>query len=138
MATLAVFARRIDAIGKGIAKNAHEKVIAATIFAMRNLALRTPVDTGRARANWLVGINRPRREVKNKGALVGTVAAGQAAAAASKAGDTVYISNNLPYINRLNDGWSGQAPPGFVEASVRDAILAARRIKIVRSPGGKG
>ncbi|HEX2242748.1 MAG TPA: hypothetical protein VHK27_05760 [Gammaproteobacteria bacterium] len=33
----------------------------------------------------------------------------------------LHIQNNVPYIERLNDGWSSQAPAGFVEK----AALAA-------------
>ena len=36
-----------------------------------------------------------------------------------KAGDTVYISNNLEYIQALNEGHSQQAPAGFVEKAVQ-------------------
>ena len=38
-----------------------------------------------------------------------------------KLDDTVYISNNLPYIQRLNDGYSQQAPENFVESAVQVA-----------------
>lgn len=36
-----------------------------------------------------------------------------------KLADTIYISNALPYIRRLNDGWSTQAPAGFIDAAVQ-------------------
>lgn len=37
-----------------------------------------------------------------------------------KAGDTIYLTNNLPYAERLeNEGWSDQAPDGMVGVTVR-------------------
>jgi hypothetical protein len=35
----------------------------------------------------------------------------------------MHITNNLPYIVRLNQGYSAQAPAGYVE----QGVLAARR-----------
>lgn len=35
-----------------------------------------------------------------------------------KAGDTLYLANSTPYIKRLNEGWSKQAPARFVEMTV--------------------
>lgn len=32
--------------------------------------------------------------------------------------EALHIQNAVPYIERLNDGWSSQAPAGFVEKSV--------------------
>ncbi len=37
------------------------------------------------------------------------------------AGKEIFISNNVPYIGRLNNGHSAQAPSGFVEMAVRRA-----------------
>ena len=33
-----------------------------------------------------------------------------------------FISNNVPYIRRLNDGHSKQAPVGFIQRAVRKAV----------------
>lgn len=42
--------------------------------------------------------------------------------AAYKLSDTIYISNNLPYIRPLNDGHSTQAPAGFVDAAIQRGV----------------
>jgi len=34
-------------------------------------------------------------------------------------GDIVYLANNLPYAQRLEDGWSQQAPEGMVKLTVQ-------------------
>jgi hypothetical protein len=36
-----------------------------------------------------------------------------------------YIVNGLPYGERLNSGWSTQAPAGFVELSIAEAKNAS-------------
>ena len=35
-----------------------------------------------------------------------------------KKDNVAYITNNVPYINKLNDGHSSQAPAHFVEAAI--------------------
>jgi hypothetical protein len=39
---------------------------------------------------------------------------------------TITVSNNLPYIEKLNDGYSLQAPKKFVEIEI-DRVANARR-----------
>ncbi len=39
-------------------------------------------------------------------------------AAQAKAGDVIYLANSLPYIRRLEYGWSKQAPAGMVRGTV--------------------
>jgi hypothetical protein len=84
----------------------------------------TPVKTGRARSNWLPSINTPRNdtvEIGQKPEMV-SVAAGY------KLDDTIFIANNLPYIERLNNGWSGQQPtPSWVEATVLKYKISMKR-----------
>lgn len=88
------------------------------------LVLATPVDTGRARANWTPTIGTPSTEYK-KGSYdkSGSNAISEATnlTKSLKPGDDFYISNNAPYIGALNDGHSKQAPAGFVEKAVQVA-----------------
>lgn len=91
----------------------------------------TPVDTGRARGNWIVSLNRanPNRDINpigQSGAPQGSAQAilqGTQTISAAPAFGKIFIQNNLPYINRLNDGWSDQAPRKFVE-TVIDRVMA--------------
>lgn len=87
----------------------------------------TPVDTGWARANWVPSIGPGHSGVIGSPDAVSTGAqqAGLATVATSKqairiAG--VSISNNVPYIVRLNEGSSKQAPRGFVQRAIRKAV----------------
>ena len=83
------------------------------------VVLDTPVDTGRARGNWYPTINAPSKELTNDkkrysktgGAVVGKI---NETINTAQLGDTVWLTNNLPYINRLEDGYSQKAPEGMV------------------------
>ncbi len=54
-----------------------------------------------------------------------TINQARAVLATKKPGQKIYITNNLPYIRRLNDGYSKQAPAGFVER----AVLIGRKMR---------
>lgn len=102
---------------------------AVAIKVNQTLITSTPVDTGRARANWLVGLQNPvtskKQESYDKEGL-GTIASNNAVINSNKKAYTdIYISNNLEYIDALNNGHSAQAPAGFVEK----AVQAARQIE---------
>jgi hypothetical protein len=114
---------------------AEREIAAAVAEASRGLALavlegvvaRTPVKTGRARANWQAGLERPPDGVLEKTDMDGrtTVDRGRAAIARARPFETIWIVNNLPYIGALEQGSSRQAPRGMVAATL--AALAARR-----------
>lgn len=93
---------------------------AVVIEILSGVVLRTPVDTGRARANWLVTIGSPAKYSSldtDKGGF-STIHKGESVRL-GKMGETVFITNNLPYIEPLNDGHSGQADRGFIETEVQ-------------------
>lgn len=99
----------------------------------RRLVLETPRDTGSAKASWLVAYGQPSNAiVDNTGKDVGTAAAqaiekGALEASKFKAGDTLYITNNQPYIERLNEGWSEQAPSRYVDQIIEEEVARADR-----------
>ncbi|MAM60861.1 HK97 gp10 family phage protein [uncultured Maritimibacter sp.] len=92
--------------------------------------MRSPVDTGRFRGNWQVGIgNVPAGTLDlNDGSGTATVNRATAEAMGVKAGDTISLVNNLPYGPRLEDGWSGQAPAGMVGLTVQEFQAVVRKI----------
>jgi hypothetical protein len=102
---------------------------------LTGIVLRTPVDTGRARSNWHVSIEAPvldQREPYSPGAGLGAgeranaqaaISAGTAVIGRAPAFGMIFISNGLPYINRLEHGWSGQAPAGMVRVTL-DQVAA--------------
>lgn len=91
----------------------------ATFEVFRMVVLRTPVDTGRARANWNVSFGAP-----NYATSVITDQ-GRGVAEAAKVlrlpvGGVTWISNGLPYIRQLEHGHSKQAPQGMVRLSAME------------------
>lgn len=107
-----------------------ERVVRVIVVnAVAELREATPVDTGWARANWVpqvgVPVFRPYGAYPGKGGTAqdGFSERGLAQVAIWRFGHgPVYIVNNVPYIERLNDGSSRQAPAGFVQISIERAI----------------
>jgi hypothetical protein len=83
------------------------------------VARRSPVDTGRFRANWNVSLSSPDTTVTfntNQGRITAEVGK----AASFQSGSVVYMVNALPYARRLEYGWSKQAPQGMVRLTVQE------------------
>lgn len=122
---MAKLAKRVEAAPPKVVKQASLQILT-------NITLATPVDTGRARSNWIVSINRPsqliRPEILTAGASVN---AGASQIKQAVAGKSVWIQNNLPYINRLNGGWSQRAPAGFVERAIKAALSSLKNAGIL-------
>jgi hypothetical protein len=81
----------------------------------------TPVDTGRARGNWIPSIGSPSSAVNEElyshtGAS--TVAVLDGVVASAVLGDIIWMANNLDYIGELEQGSSRQAPQGMVTVNV--------------------
>jgi len=99
----------------------------------------TPVDTGRARSNWLVSNGAPtidEIEPYFPGDKLGigetdnaeeAINHGKEIIAQHPSGEVISISNSVPYIERLNDGWSKQAPALFVELAIQEGIVSLDR-----------
>lgn len=80
----------------------------------------SPVDTGRFKGNWNIAYGSPDLTVTTSLDPSGSEAKSKAlAAAASYAGQSVYITNNLPYAIPLEYGHSqAKAPNGMVRVTV--------------------
>tara|TARA_B100000686_G_C16738759_1_gene945276 strand:+ start:1415 stop:1825 length:411 start_codon:yes stop_codon:yes gene_type:complete len=115
---------------KQLEKAYKEKVEGRASDAMRQYAAdafgqiiqNTPVDKGRAKNNWNISLNSVDPSITDA-ANPNRAGTNEAISATLnlKLNDTVFISNNLPYIQRLNDGYSLQAPENFVESAVQVA-----------------
>jgi hypothetical protein len=94
------------------------KRVGADLFS--RIVRKTPVDTGRARGSWTMATNQAIRSVLPP-APEGTVYPAPAVPLVAVApGDSVVISNNLPYIGELEDGHSKKAPSGMVKLSIEE------------------
>ena len=132
------FGDKIKRVAVNVPKNADEIVRKVALAADQTITMATPVDTGRARANWQVGIGAaPAGTVESSGGGAG--AAGYAIGAATNVVTTykgqpggIWLVNNLPYIQRLNEGWSAQAPAKFVEQAIDVAVNSIRDSKVIK------
>jgi hypothetical protein len=137
------FVKRIAIRVKQVQDNTAKIVRKAALAIDQTLVLATPVNTGRARSNWLVSINVPNNDAISpySAGVAGSTGSQNAQAAIAqgtqvigsyKPGDTaIFITNNLPYISALNDGSSKQAPAHFIEQSIQTAVKAVNGAKLL-------
>lgn len=98
----------------------NEQISFLCLDLLKGCVLGTPVDTGRALGNWQASVNNSIDSATNDTDKIGliTIAAGENAARAAP-GEVFFITNNLPYIYRLEfEGWSKKKPSGWVRASI--------------------
>lgn len=137
------FARRFQIIAAAVRRNSELVVKRAAIAADQAAVLATPVDTGRLRANWLVGIGT---------SLTGTVSFAEGSdgstrgdvtnAALNRARDiistyklgkgAIYITNNVVYAPIIDDGSSAQAPRGMTALAIKAAERQLGSVKLLK------
>lgn len=103
--------------------------IRLAVNAHAELVERTPRDTGWAKANWIPSLTVPAVGIAGdpKGISAAESEAGLAAILAFKLEDgAIFVSNNVPYIQRLDAGSSTQAPAGFVRQAIDKALADER------------
>ena len=99
---------------------------------LSSVVFKSPVDTGRFRGAWVVNDTEfayapgagPRFDATGALALQD----GDVVIQKINAGQTVVISNNLPYGERLENGWSDQAPLGIVAITVIEFNMFMREV----------
>lgn len=95
------------------------------VEADKRLVAKSPVDTGRFKSNWRVG---------NGGVNTLTTASTGEPNNAPEInsikinGQTIHLTNSLPYANRLEYGWSKQAPSGMVRLTLTELQGVARQV----------
>ena len=123
----ASFGKRINKTQSKL-KNVMSRVIVAIDAKLVEVS---PVDTGRFKANWVLGngaintaTNQSTTPANNEGAIMSIKFNGQ----------TVYLSNSLPYAQRLDDGSSKQAPLGVISLALMqsDSIIRAAAAQVKR------
>lgn len=107
----------------------------------------TPVDTGKARSNWIVSVDGtidvqlppyvpyPKTSQGAGAGIAETanasaaIAQGDAAVAAfdAAANDTIYVQNSADHIERLENGWSAQQPSSMLDIGLQAAKVAAEQ-----------
>jgi hypothetical protein len=103
---------------------------------VKEIARDTPVKTGRATANWKVGLNKepsPNDDTDRTPAASPTVKKAEKVLSNMKLGDTIFIKNSVRsdeeggYIIKLEHGASRQAPTGMFRKNVAKWKRIAKR-----------
>lgn len=135
-------ARRMRQYSKAVERNAPlvVQLVARSIAPV--LVYGTPVDTSRARVNWQAAIGSvpsgvlfPYPDKPPSPDYGGSTAVSQiiGAVSAYPGGSYVAIANNTPYIQKLNQGSSAQAPAAFVQQAVLVGIRSLHGFRILRN-----
>uniref|UniRef100_A0AAU7YTK6 Tail completion protein n=1 Tax=Stenotrophomonas phage vB_SmaS_QH3 TaxID=3229738 RepID=A0AAU7YTK6_9CAUD len=122
-------ANSLERKAKAIEEAASQTAVDTALAIVGDLAYKTPVDTSQALSNWQVTLDSPAtgsisphypglQGSTQRASAAETLNLAKAVLKTKKPGQAIYITNNLPYIKRLNDGYSAQAPAGFVERAV--------------------
>lgn len=141
MASLDGFARRMDRLSVRVADNADKMVRRVVLVVDQAVVSETPIDTGSARSNWIVKSGSPSaRTIKayspgTKGSteaanVAGALQQAQAVVANYKGNVAIHITNNLDYIEALNNGTSRQASANYVEVATQVAVLAVKQANL--------
>jgi hypothetical protein len=135
------FAQRMKDLGDAIEAGTRQLANDVADAVQQHLIEATPVShletghSGRARNNWVATINSPSSRVDYDGPFDPTgrsqVEINKTVIENNKRGRPVYIANNLNYIGLLNDGFSSQAPEGFVQAAMLIGIRRAKSASIL-------
>ena len=137
--------RQIRAIARGLERFAERAVIKVTLDFTKAIQQANPVDTGWSRANWVPAVGSPRTDPVGSRPGSGESFTDVAASASGSAqvlgykltGGAVFVSNNVPYISRLNERGAVRARnsvgqvegPGFVQRSIEQAVRAAQTLR---------
>lgn len=143
MATLGSFSKRIKILGDRVVENAAQIARRAALAVDQTVVFATPVDTGRARSNWQVRLGQAAggtlpEPSSAEGGAQRAVSEGQRVIPQFKGDGEIHITNNLDYIQKLNEGSSAQAPEGFVEIAVQAGVSSVTKNKskiLVRTSG---
>lgn len=140
MGALSQLAKRMDDHAIKLESVANNAAVEVAISVVADLVLKTPVDTSNAASNWQVGVNNaPTASITpyfygSNGSTAG--ASGRAARVTArdvlsrkKAGQPIFISNLVDYIEKLNKGSSKQEPAGFVQRAVLVGRVTLKKIK---------
>lgn len=104
------FAADIEAFAKKANMSLDKTVRGIELKLLGAIVKTTPKDTGRAMGNWQTTTEAPATGVLGIRSQAEAIA--EIKSASKGAGSITYMANNLPYIYRLENGWSSGTPPG--------------------------
>lgn len=104
-------------------KHAEDVVSVLVLETEANLKSESPVDTGRFRANWFTTEETPSNQTTN------SVNIQPPYSGYITLGKKYYITNNLPYAEKLANGSSPQAPAGWIDLILASTLTRAKSIR---------
>ena len=120
------FALQLDREWADKVEDIHEFVAMVGLHAIRGVVLKSPTDTGRFKGNWNLSIGQADESVdlnnfdKSGGETITRADGSLQAYSAFEGFPAIWVTNNLPYAGRLEDGYSKQAPAGMVGLTVAE------------------
>lgn len=136
---------------KKIHEAAEKAIRAAALDIFSEIVRRTPVGApeiwkseapegyigGTLRNNWQASVGSPRLFSAKEADKSGAASINSAKTAVGNyrlSNESIYFANNLPYAERVEDGWSTQRPNGMVKVTVKQfkpvIEKIARRFKV--------
>lgn len=94
----------------------------------RRVVQETPFDEGTAKRSWLVSVDQVDNRIVDAGGVdlstaeMQAIEQGAAEIRGAKVFTRIFIQNNQPYIERLNEGWSAQAPTKYVDTIIAQEV----------------
>ena len=114
---MAEWSQDIVTLAKRTNTNLDTAIRKASLDLFRRVVLKSPIDSGRFRANWNFSVGAA-DYTTTESTVQGRGMQEAMRAAAVPSGGVVCLSNGLPYARRLEYGYSKQAPYGMVRYSV--------------------
>ena len=155
MSTFLRFSRNIRSLGSRIQNNSlwlTRRVAKRTLI---SLVDGTPVDKGVARSNWRVSVGVPTRAVipayapgkklgigerRNARAAIqagffaiNQLRVGSFRRGTGQVGSALYITNSVPYLSRLRNGYSKQQPRDWVRVAYMEGLAEIPQAKLLSS-----
>jgi len=135
MSDLKGFKRDLNKFADSIGVKTETVLKKISLQTFTGVVQKTPVDSGRARASWVIGIEKPvnspvlpeNQEFDPQQAADFSF---QEISELNNLGpeSTVFISNSLPYIEVLEEGSSQQAPEGMVAITLFEIERDIKRL----------
>ena len=113
------FSSDVEKFAKKAGKTVPDTLRAIALELMSSGIKDTPVDTGTARGNWQTSIGSQAPGILPRKGAAAAISELKSALPNFGIDNTIYLTNNLPYIYGLEfDSRSGQAPGGMIRKNV--------------------
>ena len=117
MASNAQFSGQLEGFVKLSEKIGQDEVRKIALTGLSLVTKRSPVDKGTFKGNWNVALENPNLDINEDRRVSQAIQEGEAEIRKFKKGELLWISNNMPYADKLEYGHSQQAPSGVLRVT---------------------